>query len=140
MVMRYFGSKDQLFAAAAEVDLRFPDLSAVNRTRVGEALVAHFLDRWEDDEAIKILLRCSTANEDALARMHQIFVTQLQPVVATLVTDAVAVRSGLIATQVLGLALCRYILRLPPVATMSPEATITLIGPTIQRYFDTPIS
>src|SRR5436190_14098251 len=47
MVMRYYGSKDRLFAAAAEFDLRLPDLTSVPRTRLGETLVGHFLDRWE---------------------------------------------------------------------------------------------
>src|SRR5213075_1642876 len=35
MVMRYFGNKDQLFAAAADFDLQIPDLSDVNRKQLG---------------------------------------------------------------------------------------------------------
>ena len=139
MVMRYFGSKDQLFAAAAEFDLKFPDLSAVERRRLGKALISHFLDRWEGDEALVMLLRSSTSNEDAVARMHQIFVSQLQPTVATLVADASSIRAGLIATQILGLALCRYVLRLSPIADMSREDIVALIGPTLQSYFDVPV-
>jgi Tetracyclin repressor-like, C-terminal domain len=68
--------------------------------------------------------------------MHHIFVTQLQPLIAPLVPDAVATRAGLIATQILGLALCRYVLRLPPVTAMSREDIVALIGPTLQRYLD----
>jgi AcrR family transcriptional regulator len=139
MVMRYFGSKDQLFAAAAKFDLRFPDLSAVESTHLGTALISHFLDRWEGDEALIVLLRSSTTNAEAVERMHQIFVGQLQPMVATLVANAAAVRAGLIATQILGLALCRYVLRLPPIAAMAHEDIVALIGPTIQRYFDAPV-
>ena len=139
MVMRYFGSKDQLFAAAAEFDLKFPDLSVVERRQLGKALVSHFLDRWEGDEALVMLLRSSTTNEDAVARMHQIFVSQLQPMVATLVSNASSIRAGLIATQILGLALCRYVLRLPPISAMSREEIIALIGPTLQSYFDVPV-
>jgi AcrR family transcriptional regulator len=45
MVMRYFGNKDQLFAAAADFDLQIPDLSDVERDHVGASLVAHFLNR-----------------------------------------------------------------------------------------------
>src|SRR5213593_3726749 len=47
MVMRYFGTKEKLFAAAAEFDLRLPDLAAVPRDAIGSVLVGHFLDRWE---------------------------------------------------------------------------------------------
>src|SRR5580692_8670688 len=71
MVMRYFGSKDQLFAAVAEFDLRFPDFTAMDRAQVGRSLVSHFLDRWEGDDALVILLRSSATNTDAAQRMQQ---------------------------------------------------------------------
>jgi AcrR family transcriptional regulator len=54
MVMRYFGNKDQLFAAAAEFDLRFPDLSDVERSKLGAAMVNHFLARWQADDALRM--------------------------------------------------------------------------------------
>src|SRR5689334_25384946 len=59
MVMRYYGSKDQLFAAAVDVDLRLPDPSGIPRRKLGATLVAHFLKRWEDpaDDALLMLLR-----------------------------------------------------------------------------------
>src|SRR5918999_843227 len=43
MVNRYFGNKDQLFAAAAEFDLQIPDLSDVDREQLGARLVMHFM-------------------------------------------------------------------------------------------------
>ncbi|MGO8962405.1 TetR/AcrR family transcriptional regulator [Mycobacterium sp.] len=135
MVMRYFGSKDKLFAAAAEFDLRFPDFTELDRTQVGRSLVAHFLERWEGDEALVILLRSSATNAEAAQRMQQIFSTQLHPLVATLVPAAeTRWRSGLIATQILGLAWCRFVLRLPPVVKMTRAEIVDGIGPTIQRY------
>jgi hypothetical protein len=45
-----------------------------------------------------------------------------------------AERAGLVASQLLGLALCRYILKIPPVAEMSAQEIVKHIGPTIQRY------
>ncbi|MGS2644258.1 TetR/AcrR family transcriptional regulator [Streptosporangium sp. LJ11] len=136
MVMRYYGNKDRLFAAAADVDLRFPDLAAVPREEVGRTLVAHFLDRWEDDEGMMILLRTGVTNEGAAERMREIFAAQLGPLVARLSADPAqaALRAGLTATQVLGMALCRYVLRLPPVVAMSREEIVDWLGPTIQRY------
>jgi AcrR family transcriptional regulator len=141
MVMRYFGNKDKLFAAAAEFDLRFPDVTALDPTQVGSSLVGHFLDRWEGDEALVILLRSSATNSEAAERMQQIFSAQLQPQVALLVPAAESVRrSGLIATQILGLAWCRFVLRLPPVVAMSRAEIIDSLGPTIQRYLGLPES
>src|ERR1022692_4880782 len=43
MVMRYFGSKEGLFAAAADIDLRLPSLKDVRRDRLGEVLARHFV-------------------------------------------------------------------------------------------------
>jgi AcrR family transcriptional regulator len=139
MVMRYYGSKDRLFAAAAEFDLAFPDFTAGDDTQIGRALVRHFLDRWEGDEAMVILLRSSATNEEAAQRMRQIFGTQLRPLVATLASEAEADwRSGLIATQIIGLALCRFVLRLPPVVAMSRDEVVENFGPTIQGYLGLP--
>jgi AcrR family transcriptional regulator len=134
MVMRYYGNKDKLFAAAAEFDLKFPDFSNVDPAHVGMAVVSHFLDRWEGDEALIALLRSSTTNEEAAQRMRQIFVAQLKPMAARLAPADAAVRAGLVATQMLGFALCRYVLRLPPVVKMSRDEIVGWLGPTIQRY------
>lgn len=37
-------------------------------------------------------------------------------------------------SQLLGLALTRYVLRLPPVVALSPAEIVEEVGPTIQRY------
>ncbi|MCV7005848.1 TetR family transcriptional regulator [Mycobacterium gordonae] len=136
MVMRYFGNKDQLFAAAAEFDLRLPDFAPDDRDRLGWLLVGHFLRRWEGgDDALVILLRSSATNGEAAQRMREIFGNQLQPLVASWVPPGEAAkRAGLIATQVLGLALCRFVLRLPPVVDLSQDEVVEWLGPTIQRY------
>ena len=139
MVMRYYGSKDKLFAAAAEFDLRFPDFAAMDPAQVGRSLVGHFLERWEGDEALVILLRSSATNGEAAQRMQEIFGTQIRPLVASFVPPQdVGVRAGLIATQILGMALCRFVLRLPPVVEMSRDEIVDSLGPTIQRYLGLP--
>jgi AcrR family transcriptional regulator len=136
MVMRYFGNKERLFAAAADFDLQMPDLSGVDRKQLGARLVSHFLDRWERDEALVVLLRSSTTNDEAAQRMRKIFSSQLRPVIARLGSGDAPRRAGLIATQVLGMALCRYVLRLPPVVAMSRDEVVAWLGPTVQRYLE----
>jgi len=136
MVMRYFGNKDQLFAAAADFDLDFPDLSGVEADQLGAALVAHFMNRWERDDALIVLLRSSTTNAEAAQRMQQIFAAQLMPEIAKVNAAEPARSAGLIATQMLGLALCRYVLKLPPVVAMSRDEVVCWLGPTCQRYLE----
>ena len=138
MVMRYFGNKAQLFAAAADFDLAIPDLSDVGPGHLGARLVTHFVDRWERDEALVVLLRSSATNAQAAQRMREIFAGQLLPVIAKMKPVEPQRRAGLIATQVLGLALCRYVLRLPPVVGMSRDEIVSWLGPTVQRYLEAP--
>lgn len=135
MVMRYYGSKERLFAAAAEFDLRLPDLAAVPTEQVGRALVAHFLDRWEGDETLMALLRAGVTSPAAAERMRSIFVQQLIPVLRALdrAGDA-SVRAGLVATQVLGFALCRYVLGWPEVGDLDRDEALAWLAPSVQRY------
>ncbi|GAB5894391.1 TetR family transcriptional regulator [Mycolicibacterium sp.] len=136
MVMRYFGSKEGLFAAAAEFDLDLPDLTEIAAERLGAALAAHFVERWERDEALQILLRVGVTNEAVAERIRTIFAAQLAPVIvkATANPQEAPVRASLVASQVLGMALCRYVLAFPPLAGMSREDVVAWIGPTLQRY------
>jgi AcrR family transcriptional regulator len=136
MVMRYFGNKERLFAAAAEFDLELPDLTVVPRDELGATLARHFLERWERDEALLILLRAGVTNETVAERMRTIFAAQLAPVIAKLSGDApdALVRASLASSQVLGMALCRYVLAFPPLVTMSRDEVVEWIGPTLQRY------
>ena len=136
MVMRYFGSKRQLFALAAEFDLRLPDLAAAPRDQVGRVLATHLLDRWEDDAALKILLRTAATNDNSADRMRMIFTEQLTPTIAKLDDDPklASVRAGLVSAQALGVALTRYVLRLPPIVTLSRAQLIDWIAPALQHY------
>jgi len=136
LVIRYFGNKENLFAAAAEFDLRLPDLKGVPKGAVGPALVEHFFNRWEGDETLMALLRTAVTNGPAAERMRSIFSTQLVLAVTKLSGSGARaeMRAGLIATQMLGVALCRYVLKLPSVARANRAALARWLGPTIQRY------
>jgi AcrR family transcriptional regulator len=135
MVIRYFGSKDELFVRAAAFDLRMPDLSKIKRSQIGETLIRRFLDLGEGFSGMTILLRSAASNEYAASKVRELFAAQLLPALARVGSRGdVGKRAGLVASQLLGLALCRYILKIPPVAEMSPEEIVKHIGPTIQRY------
>jgi AcrR family transcriptional regulator len=157
MVMRYFGSKQGLFAAAAEIDLGLPDLRGAPRSRLGERLVGHFLSRWEGvsaaplspppghggeqghvDEALLVLLRAAVTNENAAERMRAML-EQVASAVAAVAPDLPEARAGMVDSQILGLALCRLVLRLPAVTELDHDTLVARFGPTVQRYLTGPL-
>jgi AcrR family transcriptional regulator len=143
MVMRYFGSKAGLFAAAASVSLGPPDLRSVPARRRGEVLVRHFVDRWESTpsaDTLVLLLR-TAVTDDAVAEQVQANFDRLvgAPVTALGVPDADR-RSALIAAQLLGVVVSRYILHHEPLASMPIDELVAEISPTIQRYLTQPLA
>ncbi len=138
MVIRYYGNKDGLFDAALNVDLGLPDLSAVAEDALGETIARRFLELWETapgNELLLALLRSSISDDTAAQRFQRVFAEQLMPMVTAVGDPADAPRrAGLVVSQVLGLALCRYVLQLPPVVGLSRAQIVTTIGATLQRY------
>jgi AcrR family transcriptional regulator len=143
MVMRYFESKRGLFNAVMTVELRIPDLRDHPRDKLGEALVSHFLNRWEEssDDSLQLLLRSSASNEEAAERMRSIFRDQIIPMVSRLRGEAGSREAAaLIGSQMVGLAYTRYVLKLPPLLAMPRQMIVRVIGATIQRYLTGPLS
>ncbi|MFJ8308866.1 MULTISPECIES: TetR family transcriptional regulator [unclassified Streptomyces] len=142
MVMRYYGNKEGLFAAASEIDLRMPELGWLPGKHLGAVLVEHFLDRWEADDVLTALLRVGVTNAAGAERVQLVLAEQLVPVAAGVCPDPADAprRAALAASQILGMAMARYVLRFPPAVAMSREEVIAWLAPTIQRYLtaDTP--
>ncbi|MBO1334023.1 TetR family transcriptional regulator [Streptomyces sp. VRA16 Mangrove soil] len=136
MVMRYFGNKEGLFAAAVTIELRLPDPRDVPREEIGRTLVAHFLDLWERDEVLTALLRVATTNAAAAERMREVLRDQLVPIAREVCPDPeqAPVRAALSASQVLGFALTRYVLGFPASAALGRDEVVDWLGPAVQRY------
>jgi AcrR family transcriptional regulator len=137
MVMRYFGSKAGLFTAAATAELEAPDLRAVPARDRGEMLVRVFVDRWEDaarDDELILLLRTAVTSEAVAVQLQATMGQLVAGPIAALGSDNAAERAGYISAQLLGLALCRYILRLEPLASLPAGDVVAAIAPSVQRY------
>lgn len=136
LVMRYYGNKQGLFVAAAEIELRIPDLGHLPRARAGAALVEHFLDRWEGDDILLALLRTAATNERAAERMRTIWMTQPIPALAALgmAPRSAATPIALINALFLGFAYSRYVLKFPPLARMRRAEIVRWLGPVVQHY------
>ena len=141
MVMRYFGSKAGLFTAAVTMDLQVPDLRSVPASRRGELLVRHFVSRWEDpvhDDELIALLRTGVTSQTVAGRLQAVLGQLITEPIAALGDERAAERGTLIAAQLLGLALCRYILRFEPLASLPADDVVAAVAPSVQRYLTRP--
>jgi AcrR family transcriptional regulator len=139
MVMRYYGSKEGLFSAALEVDLQLPKAADCPRERAGEILARHLIRRWEGelaDELVLLLLRSASTNSIARDRVLEVFRGQVLDFVREITGNApdTITRATMIGTQVLGVALCRYVLELPPIVEMDRDELAARLGPVLQHY------
>ena len=137
MVMRYFQSKAGLFTAAVTLDLEVPDLLSVPPGDRGELLVRHFISRWEDpprDDEMIALLRTAATSETVAEQFQEVFGQLVTQPIADLGDEQAAERGTFIAAQLLGVALCRYILHLEPLASLPSEDVVAAVAPSVQRY------
>jgi AcrR family transcriptional regulator len=133
LVIRYFGGKQDLFAAAAEFTLNLPDLTTLNPDDIADALLSTFFSVWEGDTTFLALLRAAMTSSTAAETMRQVFATQVAPKLAVIAPDHPAQRAGLMGAFVIGLATTRYVLANPAVADLSPDELIRWAGPVIRQ-------
>jgi AcrR family transcriptional regulator len=141
LVHHYFGTKDDLFVAALEipVDPReiLAPVVAAGPDGAGERLLRTFLSVWDDPELQPglIALARSLVADDSAGLVRDGFIpVVVGPVLASLVSDRPEVRVPLVASQVIGLIVARYVIAIPPLAQMPAEDVVARIGPTLQRY------
>lgn len=138
LVMRYFDNKAGLFAAASDLDLDLPSLVGLAPDEIGRALVGRFFEVWEEDGTFLALLRGAVTSDEALARMREVFATQVAPVLAEAAVDHPSERAALVAAQVLGFALVRDIVGLPPAAGMTRDDVHAWLGATLAHLLTGP--
>lgn len=146
LVHHYFGTKDDLFVAALQlpIDPRgvIGPALAGGVDGAAERLLAAFLSVWEDDgvrPSLLLLVRRVLEPEGHRLMREGFLPAVVLPAIASLGVDQPERRVGLVASQVLGLVLCRYLLEVPPLATMAPEEVVAAVAPTIQRYLEMPL-
>lgn len=135
MVMRYYSSKEDLFATAARIDFRMPDLAAVPPTKRGVALVTHVLESWEGSasDELQALLRAAGTHELARRRLTDLVKKQAVPAIQkVLPTDHIEDRIGLIIMHITGLVLSRYFFRHASVLALDRGTIIRQLGAAIQ--------
>jgi AcrR family transcriptional regulator len=138
MVMRYYGSKDGLFTAVTDYLPRWEGLESVPLAELGETLVRRVLDNWENPEngpTQRAILRASLSSDAARAKYAQQAQNQYIALLGVIGKSKQAqVARALIGTQIIGLLVGRYILRVPALTAMPRETLIREVGRTIQNY------
>ncbi|MBC3988362.1 TetR/AcrR family transcriptional regulator [Streptomyces sp. AC563] len=147
LVHHYFGTKDQVFAAAIErafePALRAPDmLLAGPHEEQGERLARFFLGIWENPthrEPLLAIVRSAVGNEAAAAVFRDLVSSRLVArVAAQLGVPDPRLRAELAAAQLVGIALLRYVIKMRPLADADPEHVIALVAPGVQRLLTGP--
>ncbi|MEU9511230.1 TetR family transcriptional regulator [Micromonospora sp. NPDC048169] len=143
LVHHYFGGKEELFRSAtafpADPGRLLPVVLDGSPEAVGERMVRVFLEVWDSPAGTAgvALLRSAVSNDWTARLLREFLVTQvLRRVLDHLDVDPAqrALRGGLVATQLAGLAMMRYVLRLDAVAGAEPATLVAAVGPTVQRY------
>ena len=142
LVHHYFGSKDELFAASLELpfdpSVVVPALLAEGVDGLGERVVRTFLGIWDATPGqgpLLALVRSAVSDERAAQSLRDFIMrVVIGPLARAAGPDGAELRAGLVASQVLGLAMARYVVRLEPLASATPDELAPMIGPTLDRY------
>ena len=142
LIVHHFGSKEALFRSAMRVSLDPAAIAAIIQSgevgALGDRLCAYFLGLWEDEatrEPLLAVLRSALTHE-AAADSLRAFVTEalVARVVAVLAVPDASLRATLVGSQLIGLAIARYVLRIEPLASADRASVSAWIGPTLERY------
>ncbi|MEV0971329.1 TetR/AcrR family transcriptional regulator [Microtetraspora glauca] len=149
LVMHFFGSKDGLFEAAIRgggIPLRsLSDAADGDVEGLGRRVVARYVSLWEDPETGARLhaVMSSVAASPAAADLFKEFVRSevIQPLVKRLDVGSPETRAILAGSHLMGVAFARYVVRIEPLVSLSPEELISCVAPAVQRYLtgDLPI-
>jgi len=148
MLRHYYTDKAGLFHAAMEqpIDLQamLSGLLAGGRDGLGERLLRWFLkqgDEAREQNPMVILVRSAVTHEES-TRMLREFVTAqvLGPLAAAMETPDRELRASLVGSQMIGLVMARYIVRVEPLASADHDTVVAALAPTLQRYLTGSIS
>jgi AcrR family transcriptional regulator len=147
LIHHYFGTKDGLLAEALSLPVDPAHVLAGigdDPSRLGEQVVRRVLLAWEQPEVqpqLVALLRIATSHEHASALLRDVLLrTVLQVVQRHTGADRPELRAALAASQMAGLAIGRYLLKVPAIAEASLDDLVAAVGPTVQRYLTDPLT
>ncbi|SFW90387.1 TetR/AcrR family transcriptional regulator [Amycolatopsis australiensis] len=140
LLHHFFGSKQALFAAAMNLPVNpatvVPAILSGDRAEVGERLVRTFLGFWATPDGrtpFVAMLRAAATNDQVATMLRQFIERTVLAQVATALEVPKARVAG-IAAQLIGVALLRYVIKLPPLVQASDEEIVAMLAPVAQYY------
>jgi AcrR family transcriptional regulator len=142
MVNHWFGGKEGLFAEAV-LKLPFRPADVVERllagdvNELGQRIVRTFLTIWDTTGGgvFTALMRSITSHEQAAHALRDFLVKHIVGrVVSTVGRDNHEFRATLVASQLVGMGMVRYVAQFEPLASMDVDTMVAAVAPTIQRY------
>ncbi|MFD9353907.1 TetR family transcriptional regulator [Streptomyces sp. NPDC060031] len=142
LVHHYFGTKDDLFAAAIELSIEpalvVPAIIGEGPAGIGERLARYFLEIWENPVTrapLLAVIRSALTHEAAAKVLRRLILRRvLERVAADLDVPDPTFRAELAASHMIGIALLRYVVQVEPLASADAEDIVALVAPTLQRY------
>lgn len=143
LVHHYFAGKSGLFAEVMQLPADpaavLPAVLEVDAAELGATVLRFFLGLWEEPHSGPQMLtwiRSSLASEEGTARLREFVVGEVLRRIAGRLPDTrhAEQRAALAASQLIGLAIGRYLIRVPPLAAASVDELVAQVGPTLQRY------
>jgi AcrR family transcriptional regulator len=150
LVHHFFGTKRDLFAATVqlpeELTAQLPELvsgAADSADDVGRRIVRLYLTMWQEPATghpLAAMVRTGMSDPEAADILKQVLTrTILGPLVAASGRDQPGLRITLAATHLVGLAMGRHILALPPLTEAGIEHLTACVAPAIQHYLTGPL-
>lgn len=144
LVYHYFSSKEGLLDAATNPPQRWLENVAKTWTtpvpHLGTALLRLMLSAWADDEigpVLRAVLQTAAHEASTREKLRRVVEGQLMGVSQLGADEAERMkRSGLVSSQIMGLAMMRYIWTIEPIASMSEDELVAAVAPNLQRYID----
>ncbi|MGH3489972.1 MAG: TetR family transcriptional regulator [Actinopolymorphaceae bacterium] len=146
MVHYFFTTKSKLFATAMELPAnpadRVASLLEGGLAGLGSRIIRHFLQVWDDAgsfEPMCALLRSAPTDNQSAGLLREFIQGEILGQVAQVIgTDDAALRAELVGSQLMGMALARYVVRIEPLASANPDTIVAWLGPAMQRYLTDP--
>jgi AcrR family transcriptional regulator len=121
LVIRYFGSKQDLFATAAEFTIELPDLTDVKPDDIAAMLLPRYFAVWEEDHSFMALLKVAMTSRVAADILNETLATHVAPTLKAATPDNDQQRIALTDAFVIGLAATRSVLGNLPAAELSRD-------------------